>query len=107
MRSQRITAEAYKYIICLSQPNQESPLVDLNVFLTPPVRGSLLLLLALAGMEAKSKAAQHSTGYLAGAFAEAVHAKHLVLTHFSARYSFVQASDRRSQVRGVWAGGGD
>ena len=65
-----------------------------------------MLLLALAGMEGKSKAAQHSTGYLAGAFAEAVRTRHLVLTHFSARYSFVQASDRRSQVRRIWAQGG-
>lgn len=40
----------------------------------------------MRGMEAKCRVAQHSTGYLAGAFADLVQAKHLVLTHFSARY---------------------
>lgn len=38
------------------------------------------------GMEARAKLAQHSTGYLAGAFAEVVRARRLILTHFSARY---------------------
>ncbi|KAG2427852.1 hypothetical protein HXX76_012173 [Chlamydomonas incerta] len=39
-----------------------------------------------AGMEAKARIAQHSTGAMAGAFAAAVGARALVLTHFSARY---------------------
>ncbi|GLC39336.1 hypothetical protein PLESTB_000895900 [Pleodorina starrii] len=38
------------------------------------------------GMEAKARVAQHSTGWMAGAFAAAVGARSLVLTHFSARY---------------------
>ncbi|PNH04946.1 Ribonuclease Z [Tetrabaena socialis] len=38
------------------------------------------------GMEAKARIAQHSTGWMAGAFAAAVGAQRLVLTHFSARY---------------------
>lgn len=38
------------------------------------------------GMEAKAQMAQHSTGWMAGAFARAVRAQRLVLTHFSARY---------------------
>ena len=37
-------------------------------------------------MEARCKAAQHSTGWMAGAFAKCVRSKELVLTHFSARY---------------------
>ncbi len=37
-------------------------------------------------MEDKCRVAQHSTGYLAGAFAAVIQAKQLVLTHFSARY---------------------
>ncbi|KXZ49870.1 hypothetical protein GPECTOR_19g321 [Gonium pectorale] len=39
-----------------------------------------------AGMEDKARIAQHSTGRMAGAFAAAVGARQLVLTHFSARY---------------------
>ncbi|GIL84558.1 hypothetical protein Vretimale_14606 [Volvox reticuliferus] len=38
------------------------------------------------GMEGKARIAQHSTGWMAGAFAAAVGARNLVLTHFSARY---------------------
>lgn len=39
-----------------------------------------------AGMEDKAALAQHSTAWMAGQFAEAIQAKALVLTHFSARY---------------------
>ena len=50
------------------------------------------------GMEVRAKIAQHSTGYLAGAFAHVVRAKRLILTHFSARYRDVSGSivDRRT-----------
>lgn len=41
-------------------------------------------------MEDKSRVSQHSTGWMAGAFAAAVAARTLVLTHFSARYSTVR-----------------
>ncbi|GAX80145.1 hypothetical protein CEUSTIGMA_g7583.t1 [Chlamydomonas eustigma] len=41
----------------------------------------------MEGMEPKCRVSQHSTAWMAGAFAEAVKARHLVLTHFSARYS--------------------
>ena len=56
-----------------------------------------------SGMEAKCKMAQHSTGWMAGAFAEVVQAKHLVLTHFSARYYEIheQRPQRPRQVRGT------
>ena len=36
-------------------------------------------------LEHKAYVAQHSTGHMAGAFAAMIRAKHLVLTHFSAR----------------------
>jgi ribonuclease Z len=75
-----------------------------------------------AGMEAKCRVAQHSTGYLAGAFASCVRAKHLVLTHFSARYGSAppprghkgqrpgafrerpvdEAAEQQAQAREVW-----
>ena len=40
-----------------------------------------------ADMTAKARLAQHSTAKMAGEFAKRINAKHLVLTHFSARYS--------------------
>lgn len=49
------------------------------------------------GMEARCKVAQHSTGWMAGAFAECVRTKQLVLTHFSARYY-----DTSRPVNGDW-----
>ncbi|KAG2492115.1 hypothetical protein HYH03_009606 [Edaphochlamys debaryana] len=48
------------------------------------------------GMEQKARVAQHSTGWMAGAFAAAIGARHLVLTHFSARY---QDAPRRHDDR--------
>eukprot|EP00798_Chlamydomonas_sp_ICE-L_P015352 gene15352-21439_t len=42
----------------------------------------------MTGLEETAIISQHSTGYLAGAFANAIMARHLVLTHFSARYKF-------------------
>jgi ribonuclease Z len=48
------------------------------------------------GMEPKARIAQHSTGWMAGAFAHAVAARHLVLTHFSSRYG-----DERIRVSAV------
>ncbi|KAG1659228.1 hypothetical protein FOA52_008997 [Chlamydomonas sp. UWO 241] len=58
----------------------------------------------MAGMEDKCRVAQHSTGYAAGAFAGAVLARHLVLTHFSARYR--QNAPPRMPGRGRGGGGG-
>lgn len=40
-----------------------------------------------AGMEKKAYVAQHSTAPMAGKFARSIHARALVLTHFSNRYS--------------------
>lgn len=39
------------------------------------------------GMEQKARVAQHSTAWMAGQFANAIRARSLVLTHFSARYN--------------------
>jgi len=55
----------------------------------------------MAGMEDKCRVAQHSTGYLAGAFAAAVGARHLVLTHFSARYNRFGPSVTGSMDQGL------
>lgn len=48
---------------------------------------ALCLAAAVSGMEAKCRISQHSTAYIAGAFAHCIQAKHLVLTHFSGRYT--------------------
>eukprot|EP00198_Chlamydomonas_reinhardtii_P011249 XP_001700586.1 RNase Z-like protein [Chlamydomonas reinhardtii] len=54
-----------------------------------------------AGMEQKARIAQHSTGAMAGAFAAAVGARALVLTHFSARYREAPVMrDRESRATG-------
>ncbi|KAI3431485.1 hypothetical protein D9Q98_004536 [Chlorella vulgaris] len=54
-----------------------------------------------SGMEDKAAVAQHSTTEQAGAFAAAVDARNLVLTHFSARYESmaVQPQQRRATDR--------
>ncbi|KAL4440326.1 hypothetical protein ABPG75_003327 [Micractinium tetrahymenae] len=57
-----------------------------------------------SGMEKKAAIAQHSTTLQAGAFAAAVEAQRLVLTHFSARYESV-ASAAASMPRGGGGGG--
>lgn len=41
----------------------------------------------MEGMEDRAYVAQHSTAWMAGQFAHAIQAKHLVLSHFSARYN--------------------
>ena len=46
-----------------------------------------------SGMEAKARTAQHSTGWMAGAFAAAIGARQLMLTHFSARYREAQSNN--------------
>ena len=52
-----------------------------------------------AGMEKKAYVAQHSTAPMAGAFAHCIHARALVLTHFSNRYS------NRGEMPGQGLGG--
>jgi len=46
-----------------------------------------------AGMAHKARIAQHSTAGMAGAFAAALDARALVLTHFSSRYATVHAGE--------------
>ena len=57
-------------------------------------------------MEARCKVAQHSTGWMAGAFAECIRSKQLVLTHFSARYYEPTSSRPDSSTRYQGGGGG-
>lgn len=59
-----------------------------------------------AGMEQKARIAQHSTGAMAGAFAAAVGARALVLTHFSARYREAPVMRVRLVGRGRGSAGG-
>ncbi|KAL4429000.1 hypothetical protein ABPG77_006039 [Micractinium sp. CCAP 211/92] len=59
-----------------------------------------------SGMEKKAAIAQHSTTLQAGAFAAAVDAQRLVLTHFSARYESVASGPTRMAQRGGGGGRG-
>lgn len=59
-------------------------------------------------MEDKCRISQHSAGWMAGAFAAAVGAQQLVLTHFSARYHTVGFDQVNCDVvarrlLGVWS----
>lgn len=58
-----------------------------------------------SGMEQKAAIAQHSTTLQAGAFAAAVDAQRLVLTHFSARYESVASGATRMSKRSGGGGG--